>query len=940
MKNKTKRRDVFKTKKNKRDMRNKKTTKKNMNKRNKRVTLRRNRKGGIIGRPGETLNTDISNVLTQIGTNNNNLNYDPAGYLDCQQIRANKGKITPSPHQLFMSEFINDTFNPPSGKTPVTDGVVLWHNVGSGKTFTSLFSAVKYQNNDPKKIAIVITPAMLTDNYKSENKKLGTNRLRIEDTNYYSSDGLLKYPKRIEEIKEKIGKSDKTLMIIDESQLVISKLYNWLSSNTKVTSGLTDFYNLITRQESGNTRYSDRFREKLKIMCLSGTPIVNNVNELAVLFNILTKSRRFNVLDFSNNYSLTTPIPTYDINQIQSDQVSSINAITINNSDDLKERIYGLISYFGSIQKLMPRIDLSRAEGNPIPPNRVGVDNNGRPLYYIKECPIGKGQYEKILRIYNDIPNIRVPKPGSPETMPNRNAIITNFISSMNDYVCDINTNGYVPFFVDKRLEGDFLNTAYPEAVRSFFTNNMADFQNYLLQTPTYNANNNLDSIKNVSIKYYEVIKKIFENPDERHVVYIENKFLSVPFAKLLQEYLGLTEMIDVPNKTKRVSPSYIFITGKCANGGVGAGGNGLAYNGCEGQLRNDDKTELIDYFNDGNSKNIKVVILNSAAAEGITLKRIRFIHLVTLPSNMSRLFQIIGRGVRNCTHTPPDDTVTPILYLATQPTQQVEDEVRQEFSQQGKVISAEAMAEALELSGNDTTNYVKKVTSNYTAIPYLNLLKEASIDCHLTTGTGTRCYTPSALTEQAAQAADLAASQVLDQDVARREAETKIATTNYLSSPSVAKNRAYAQTKFNLEQNAPQRAFLTKMSTKLEKINEEKIKNQKNKITLPYPSYLDPALNPQLNPGRLFPIYPRKKISTPATSLGTTPSESQGTTPSSSVGTTPSMLSLGTTPSSSEWSTPSSSVGTTPSSSEWSTPSSSEWSTPITTPRGGRRRK
>jgi hypothetical protein len=49
--------------------------------------------------------------------------------------------------------------------------------------------------------------------------------------------------------------------------------------------------------------------------------------------------------------------------------------------------------------------------------------------------------------------------------------------------------------------------------------------------------------------------------------------------------------------------------------------------------------------------KNIKVIFISEAAAEGIDLKNIRQIHIMDPWYNMNRNEQIIGRGVRNCSH-------------------------------------------------------------------------------------------------------------------------------------------------------------------------------------------------------------------------------------------------------------------------------------------------
>ena len=67
----------------------------------------------------------------------------------------------------------------------------------------------------------------------------------------------------------------------------------------------------------------------------------------------------------------------------------------------------------------------------------------------------------------------------------------------------------------------------------------------------------------------------------------------------------------------------------------------------------------------------------------------------------MSKVFQIIGRAIRNCTHQSLDvneRTVTPILYL----------------------------------SENDEKKYNDIITVNRGNVPFLDMLKESTIDCLL----------------------------------------------------------------------------------------------------------------------------------------------------------------------------------------------------------------
>ena len=65
-------------------------------------------------------------------------------------------------------------------------------------------------------------------------------------------------------------------------------------------------------------------------------------------------------------------------------------------------------------------------------------------------------------------------------------------------------------------------------------------------------------------------------------------------------------------------------------------------------------RLEEINAFNSSdniNGENIKVIIVSKAASEGLDFQNIRQVHILDPWYNMNRVEQIIGRGVRHCSH-------------------------------------------------------------------------------------------------------------------------------------------------------------------------------------------------------------------------------------------------------------------------------------------------
>jgi len=70
-------------------------------------------------------------------------------------------------------------------------------------------------------------------------------------------------------------------------------------------------------------------------------------------------------------------------------------------------------------------------------------------------------------------------------------------------------------------------------------------------------------------------------------------------------------------------------------------------------QLSPDNRAELEALTTDNaNGQRIKVVIISKAGSEGIDFKNVRQVHIMEPWYNMNRIEQIIGRAVRNCSHS------------------------------------------------------------------------------------------------------------------------------------------------------------------------------------------------------------------------------------------------------------------------------------------------
>jgi hypothetical protein len=188
-------------------------------------------------------------------------------------------------------------------------------------------------------------------------------------------------------------------------------------------------------------------------------------------------------------------------------------------------------------------------------------------------------------------------------------------------------------FFLGPRM---ISNIAFPN--KNIGENGFSSFVDDTLQ---------LQNVKNYSIKFYKILKKI--NQCEGNVfVYSNFKDLGGLrcFIRFL-EYHGWKNYIVYGEGEKRF----------------------CIWSGEETQdVKNQIKFVYNMKSNDDGSK-IKLMLGSPSIKEGVSLLRVRQVHIMEPYWNMSRLLQIIGRAVRFCSHKdmPKNQrNVDVYLYLAT----------------------------------------------------------------------------------------------------------------------------------------------------------------------------------------------------------------------------------------------------------------------------------
>ena len=226
-----------------------------------------------------------------------------------EYLIENNGKSNPSLQlqQQLITNYINLD-------TPYR-GLLLYHGLGSGKTISSIAVAEgissfnnnnNTSNNSNRPEIIVIGPLQLSVNFTNEIRKYYDKMGMSLDPNfkptYYGYTSSKDMRKLIKEKENGIEKDkdpswwNNKIVIIDEVHNLSNRILNALKKKKDSPNTSADPLGIITLYENMKKATNTRF------ILLSGTPVVNQPVELAVIFNILR--------GYIKTYEFTFRIPT------------------------------------------------------------------------------------------------------------------------------------------------------------------------------------------------------------------------------------------------------------------------------------------------------------------------------------------------------------------------------------------------------------------------------------------------------------------------------------------------------------------------------------------------------------------------------------------------------------------------------------------------------
>ena len=371
---------------------------------------------------------------------------------------------------------------------------------------------------------------------------------------------------------------------------------------------LVDEAHMLNQNDWGEAVYHMIQKSKnLRVILMTATPMSNNPREIVKLLNILLPiEQRIDKNDlFKDKYTLKP------------------NAFKI-----ISEKSKGFVSYIRGVNPISfpKRVDM----GEIIHPIDVSNDENFKYTYLIR-CEMSKLHYDTYKVYYTGSKNQDM-KRLVDMVLPNPNDNETGLFRTS-----DINE--------------------YKNVAKSWLEKNKIEI---LLNKNRVIVSGNIflfDNIEKYSSKYHKVLQNIFNslNPNSGPI-FIYNENIQGIGLSMFEEILKIngigkyketdTTITDIrcvlcgtykskhKNKDHQYKPAIFIIL--------------------EGETDITTRNTLVEKFNSRsniNGEEIKILLGSSITKESIDFKAIREIHILNFQWNISTIEQIIGRGVRHCSH-------------------------------------------------------------------------------------------------------------------------------------------------------------------------------------------------------------------------------------------------------------------------------------------------
>lgn len=548
-------------------------------------------------------------------------------------------------------------------KNPKARGLLLYHEMGMGKSISAVALAEYYRKYDPDRNIIVLLPKSLQENFKKNigkfikdqtknyvkdaakspdlasnltdsqidtivDKKykfvsLNASNMFTQMTRIDKTKEELQMEKQLQEFTDIVEKKD----FLENSVLIIDEFHNLANSITNGSYNAIRLYDTIM-----NTK-------NVKLLFLTGTPIVNNPFELVPTFNML---RGLVPVDSRTSVTLFPELKK-DFDMYFVDEKKN----KIKNVDRFQNRIFGMVSYYGSLyfgnknKDYFPTELPTKVERVAMSPEQFSRYNAARDLE--REESSAKGRVVRSERFSakgDESSSYRV-----------KSRQISNYL--IPEYALGPSRGNKARLkFIDKITDSDLKKTHVFSPKFGLILANIQKHKNQLgLFYSEFVSGEGIGVFARIlELNGYSSFQKNLKLKDE---------------ADSFDIKLGTKKYGTKKDGTKKDTD---------IKGGSEKRSYGKKYAIISGDVSIEERSKIVAIFNGVDNKHgekIAMLLISKTGAEGLDLKNVRHIHICEPYWNASRIEQIIARGVRYKSHISlpkSEQNVQPYIYLSDYP--------------------------------------------------------------------------------------------------------------------------------------------------------------------------------------------------------------------------------------------------------------------------------
>ncbi len=635
-------------------------------------------------------------------------------------------------HQFVVKEFFT--------KNKFQRGLLVCHSMGLGKTRLAVSIANHYREFDSKRKIIVLLPKSLEGNFKDTIRQITKNTDEQIDKTYsfvsLNSINMFKKIKNVnksiieEEYEKKLGVFLETISpdTLNNSLLIIDEAHNLFNAITNGSNNATKLYDLIITSSN------------LKLIFLTGTPIINDPFELVPCFNML-RGTMINFVggdendmgnddmnDDMGNVSMDN-VSMNDVGNMGNNTITNITNITNNNNDDnhivkkdknmshtknsknsqskIKKKVLKDILFSESIDEFYDYfIDFEnkRIKNKEKFMNRIfGMSSYYGDIYFKQD--------QEMVGFPKKLPTIVEEVPMSEEQFARYSSARFNELDETKKKTLfkqsrfSSNKNSNSTYRVKSR---QISNYCIPEYALGPIIGKKSR-EKFIDKITT----DDLLNLKKFSPKMQKIIsniKKFNNSPGIIYSQFVSGEGLAI-FSKILDLYGYKNYFENTDNNPYGLEEP-----------------NVKKYAIISGEILPEYRLKLIETFNNvNNSKGeiIHLLLLSGAVSEGIDLKRVRHVHIMEPFWNYARINQVETRAIRYLSHDdlpPEEQNVQTFIYLSIYPEH--DDKYRKE-------VKNEINLEMTEKT-TDMELYIKSINNMQIIKTFIKTIAESSIDCNV----------------------------------------------------------------------------------------------------------------------------------------------------------------------------------------------------------------